>query len=107
MSILLNATDVVIVYVGEETVDSYGNRRIEPSSNGVEVSCAVSQKSANDDRVTSRVQDVFKIMTSDLTVDQRWMRVRYNNRWFTVEDWKLLKHSATTQHIEATLREEA
>jgi hypothetical protein len=105
MSLLDNAADVIVVHTTEETVDSYGNTVITPSDQGVELRCIVSPQSSSNDRSSSRVESIYKVMTSDVSTT-RWIRVRYDDRWFSVVDWKRFNHSIPTRHTEALIREE-
>ena len=99
-------THRLMAYVGAASTDTYGNEITVPSTVGVEVRCRVTPVSVSRDRSTSRVTESYKVITGD-TSTARWIRVRFDDKWFSVLEWKLFNSSPSTSHVEATIAEEA
>jgi hypothetical protein len=104
--LLENPTHSIVVHTGQLTTDTYGNEVLAPSTLGVEIRCRLTPASASRDRSTSRVDEVYKVLTGD-TSTSKWIRVRFDDRWYTVDDWKLFDSTPSTRHIEAIIREES
>src|SRR4051812_38809189 len=67
-------TDTITVYVAQTGTDSYGNTVKVPSTEGVEIGCRISPQSNTRDRVTSRVETTYKVITGNVSTT-RWIRV--------------------------------